>query len=202
MVVFLTGAGGQGKTTTADALATRHGWGVVANGEHDIVDRVDPHRERDRSPAKYLEYRVTVWRAFCHSLRLIGPGTPSPIVFDSCPFGHHAALLRRLCSTWTEIGPDFVAFEGRAIEVMDQMQSVERDLVAAGAMFFLFPFGRVGQLEDDLYRSTSRLSHMALEKVVRSLLVECQATYIEVPRVDAVRTADWIAARCRDPDAH
>lgn len=197
MLVFLTGAGGQGKTTTMRRLAQLDGWVAFESPDQAVIDEIDPLRKRFRSSYRYLSYRTMS----CHRLtEMVEAAIARPdevAVFDICPFLVHAAILRRLCSCENELGNALGRFEARVLHLLGQVQNLSRTVVAEGALFFVYPVGRITrEIEKDGYRSGSLLSHTALEKIVRSLLIEHHARFVDVPSMGPAATSDWIRGVC------
>ena len=193
MLVFLTGCGGQGKTTTARLLGMEHGWQVVLNEDHDVLDALDPKRRRSTDDELYLRFKAIAWERFEKRIRDC-LNTPSRItVFDSCPFLYEAATLRRLCSCEDGLGPSLDDFGSRVQHLLSRIDDAGNKVLRFRPRFFFFPFDRLGEIEHDHYRSPSILSHMALAKIVLAHLVDHGCRYKKVGHMGMSETATWIA---------
>jgi hypothetical protein len=193
MLIFLTGGGGQGKTATARLLAQNHGWQAVLNDDHQVIDQLDPARKRFEDDDLYLDVKTTAWGLFKKQLIGILDRPKAVVVVDSCPFLYRAAVLRRFGflgdfpSQWSG------SLEQRALDLLGEISCAARRVMDEKPLFFYFPFGRVGAVKEDFYRSTSMVSQMALAEIVLANLVDHGCRYREVSVLDEMETADWIA---------
>jgi hypothetical protein len=199
MLIFLTGCGRQGKTTTAKLLASRYGWRAVLNDDHRVIDQMDPARKRFEDDDLYLDVKTTAWGLFNKQLREILLKPKAVTVVDSCPFLYRAAVLRRFGflgdypSQWSG------SLEQRVLDLLGEIGGSFTMVMDATPFFFYFPFGRVGAVKEDFYRSPSLVSQMALAEIVLANLVDHGCRYREVPVLDEMETADWIAEQVLKP---
>jgi hydroxymethylpyrimidine pyrophosphatase-like HAD family hydrolase len=186
MIVFLTGAGGQGKTTTAKTFKNKKGWKVHLNKDHQIIDRLDKERKRYLDIETYLSYKEKAWLKFKKELNESLEKKSFIHIFDTCPYLYKSAIIRRASCLMTK------HLEKNISNLILDIDNMINKLKKHNFIVFLFPYYRLDKIENDSYRSNDLMSHMALFRIIHSFLVEEKINFKIVKKMSIEETNFFI----------
>lgn len=194
ILVFLTGAESQGKTTTAQELGKLYNWKVIDHKVHKDRETIDEYDKikRYKDIDTYLAFKSKVWNYYHQVLDACDEGI---YVFDVCPIMHRSFLIRHSIRISGEKSEDIENFEHRSQIMLEDMEKVIQQVITLQSYFFLYRVGRCNEFDPDGYRSTSKFVNMNLEETIEYQLIKHQAKYEVVPYMPKEETAKWIARR-------
>lgn len=192
MIIFLTGAGGQGKTTTSKFFLKKKGYKVHLNKDHEIIDSFDLEKKRYSNIEIYLDYKKKAWSKFKKELYESFSEKNKIHIFDTCPYLYKAAIIRRVSGIKTK------HVEKKIIKLISDIDKTIKELKKYNYIIFLFPYNRVKKIEDDSYRSPDLMSHIALFRIIHSLLIEEKIKFYLVEKMDIKKTYSFISNKIKN----